>query len=85
MSSVITANELKTKGVSIIKKATSNESEAIITVRGKQEYVVIPIKAYNHYRECELEVALLESKKDIKNKKYHKESVQDHIKRLKNG
>jgi hypothetical protein len=85
MDSVITANELKTKGVSAIKKATSQGTEAIISVRGKHEYVVLPIKSYNHFRECELEVALMEVKEDIKNKKYYKENVSKHIKRLKNG
>ncbi len=81
----ITANELKTKGVSAIKEATANYPEAVITVRGKSRYVVIPIEAYNHLRECELEAAIVESKKDIKNGKYIQESVEDHIRRLKRG
>ncbi len=85
MRSTITANELKTKGVTAINQATTDGTEAIITVRGEDRYVVIPIESYNHLRECELEVALTESKKDLKNKRYYKESVKNHIKRLKHG
>lgn len=83
MSNVITANELKTKGISAISKATADDHEAIISVRGKNRYIVLPIKTYNYLRECELEIALAESKKDLKEGKYINESVEDHIKRLK--
>ena len=47
MNNIITANDLKTKGVSIIDEVTTNNNEAIITVRGKNRYVVLPIKEYN--------------------------------------
>ena len=40
----ISANELKTKGVSIVENVLQNEDEAIITVRGKQKYVIIDLK-----------------------------------------
>ena len=82
MNNIITANDLKTRGVSAINEATSDGNEAIITVRGKNLYVVIPIEAYNHLRECELEAALFESENDLKNGKYITESVKEHIKRI---
>ena len=82
MTHVVTANELKTKGVNIFN---DDSSEIIITVRGKSKYVVLPIEKYNYLRECELETALLESKKDIKEGKYIKESVEKHIKRITRG
>jgi len=44
MFEIISANELKTKGVSAIQKATVNGNEAVITIRGKQKYIVIPIE-----------------------------------------
>ena len=53
MNKIITANELKTGGVSAIEKVISEDSEAIITVRGKNRYVVMDIEKYNHLRECE--------------------------------
>ena len=82
MTNILTANELKTKGTAALKNATSGENEAIITVRGKSKYIVLPIAMYNRLRECELEIALIESKKDIKNGKFVEESVEDHIKRI---
>lgn len=85
MAHVITANELKTKGISILDKETSDETEVIITVRGKIKYVVVPIEKYNYLRECELEAALLDTKTDIKKRKFVKESVEKHIKKLARG
>jgi len=81
----ITANDLKTKGVKILDKETSEGSEVIVTVRGKDKYVVLPIEKYNYLRECELEAAIQETKKDLKDGKYVKESVAKHIKRITRG
>ncbi len=85
MAQTITANDLKTKGISILNEETSTGDEVIITVRGKNKYVVLPIEKYNYLRECELEAALHESKKDIKEGKFYKESVEKHIKRITRG
>lgn len=85
MDYTITANELKTRGVSAIKEVTANYPEAVITVRGESRYVVIPIESYNRLRECELEAAIIESRMDVRNGRYIQESVDDHIKRLKRG
>ncbi|MBP7735501.1 MAG: type II toxin-antitoxin system Phd/YefM family antitoxin [Spirochaetes bacterium] len=85
MAQIITANELKTKGVSILDEESSGDSEVIITVRGKSKYVVMPIEKYNYLRECELDAALYEVKKDLKDGKYKKESVEKHIKRITRG
>jgi prevent-host-death family protein len=85
MAQFITANELKTKGVTILNNETSDGSEVIITVRGKSKYVVLPIEKYNYLRECELDAALLEARKDIKDGKFIKESVAKHIKRVTRG
>ena len=81
----ITANELKTKGVSVLNEEISDGNEVIITVRGKSKFIVLPIEKYNYLRECELETALLEAKKDIKEGRYIKESVDKHIKRITRG
>jgi len=85
VSNVITANDLKTKGISAINDATSNDDEAIITVRGKSKYIVVPIEHYNYLRECELEAALNESKENYKDGNYVKESVAKHLKRITGG
>ena len=85
MVNLITANELKTKGVTALNKATLNGNEAIITERGKNKYVVLPFERYSYLRECELESALEESKKDLENSRFIEESVEDHIKRITSG
>jgi len=82
MSNIITANELKTKGVSVIEEVTTQNAEAIITVRGKNKYVVLSIEDYNHLREYELEAAINETLEDIKVGKIYKESIEDHMKRI---
>jgi prevent-host-death family protein len=82
MVKILTANELKQKGVSALKDATSTNNEVIITVRGKSKYVVLPIAAYNSLRECELEIALIESRKDMENGRFIEESVEEHMKRI---
>ncbi|MCL5985453.1 MAG: hypothetical protein M1371_02690 [Actinobacteria bacterium] len=40
------------------------------------------IKSYNYFIECELEAALIESKRDIENGKFIEESVEEHIERV---
>jgi PHD/YefM family antitoxin component YafN of YafNO toxin-antitoxin module len=62
---VITANDLKTKGIPIIEDSLNNQDEAIITVRGKPRYVVMTMAHYDHLRDCELEAALQEVKADL--------------------
>ncbi len=81
----ITANELKTKGVSVIESNLGENDELIITVRGKESYVVMNMKQYNYLRECELEAALHQAKADVESGDYVVESVNDHINRILNG
>ena len=41
------------------------------------------METYNRYREYELETAIAEAKKDLKEGAFIEESVDDHIKRIK--
>lgn len=84
MANEITANDLKMKGITAIDDITSSGYEAVITVRGKQKYVVMTIEEYNKLREYELAGAIIEAKNDIKNGKFKKGSVEEHMKRLGN-
>lgn len=81
-STAISANELKTKGIAVLDKATAGGSEAIITVRGKDKYVVLPMAAYNYLRECELEAALREAQADHAAGRYKTETVDKHVRRI---
>ncbi|MBA4416945.1 MAG: prevent-host-death protein [Syntrophus sp. (in: bacteria)] len=85
MSNIITANELKTKGVAAIDKATDAGDEVIISVRGKSRFVVLPIEKYNYLRECELEAAIRETRDDLTKGNVIKESVEQHINRITRG
>jgi hypothetical protein len=85
MVDLIAANELKIKGLAALNRATANGNEAIITVRGKNKYVVLSFERYSYLRECELESALEESKRDLKNGKFIEESVENHIRRITSG
>jgi len=78
----ITANELKTKGVSVLESALQSDDEAIITVRGKDKYVIVGLKKYSKMREYELEVALLEARADLAKGRAKKESVTEHMARV---
>ena len=80
----VTANELKVQGVKALEKSLEEDGESIITVRGKEKYIVMDMDRYNYLRECELEAAFIESMKDLENKDYFVESVDEHISRLKN-
>lgn len=80
----ISANELKIKGVSAIEKNLSLTKEVIITVRGKERFVVMDLKHYNYLRECEIEASLHQARADVEAGKYITESVDAHIKRVTN-
>lgn len=85
MLNSISANLIKTKGVSAFDEAISDEGELFISFHGKNKFVVLSLEKYNYLRECELEMALFEAKKDLKNGNFTAESVESHIERIKNG
>ena len=78
----ITANDLKTKGVSVLESALQQDGEAVITVRGERKYVVLDFNTYNKLREYELDIALQEARSDIESGNYKIESVDEHMNRL---
>ena len=78
----IAANDLKIRGVASISEQLAEEPEVFITVRGKKRYVVMDIEHFQYLRECELEAALLEAKADLEAGRTVRESVDEHMKRL---
>lgn len=77
----ISANDLKTKGISAIEAALSESPEAIVSVRGKDRFVVMDIAHYHYFRECELEAALAETRADLTAGRFVEESPEDHLAR----
>lgn len=79
----ISANDLKVKGINAIDEIVANDNNGVvITVRGKEKYVILPIDEYNLLREYELEIAIQEAKKDIADGKCHKDGIPKHLKRV---
>ena len=81
----ISANELKTRGISSIEKALGEGTEAIISVRGQGRYVVMDMQEYNRLRVCELETALYETRQQLAKGAVVEESVDEHIARIRNA
>ncbi len=78
----ISANELKTKGVAAIEAVLEDHAEAIVSVRGKDRFVVMDITHYHHLRECELDAALAQARADLAAGRFVQESAQAHMARL---
>ena len=79
----ISANDLKTKGVSAIEALLATQPEAVISVRGKDRFVVMDMDHYHYLRECELESALAQTRADLAEGRFVKGSAEDHVARLK--
>ncbi|MBP8293418.1 MAG: type II toxin-antitoxin system prevent-host-death family antitoxin, partial [Caldilineaceae bacterium] len=79
---VITANDLKTKGISDIERILQDEQEVVISVRGKPRYVVMDIAQYDFLRECEIAAAWSQVRDDIAAGRYREESADAHMARL---
>ena len=70
----LTANDIKTRGVAAIEESLAHQPEAVISVRGKQRFVVMEVAQYHYLRECELDVALAQSRADEAAGRYIAES-----------
>ena len=78
----ISANDLKTKGIAAIELALSTASEAIVSVRGKDRFVVMDMAQYHYLRECELDAALAQTRADLAAGRMVQESPEAHLARL---
>ena len=78
----ISANDLKTKGVTMVKEEIAKYGEVGVTVRGETKFVIIPVEKYNELREFELLAALEETRKAVDKGDFTVESVEDHMKRI---
>lgn len=78
----ISANTLKIQGVAAIANALADAPEAVVSVRGKDRFVVMDIDHYHYLRECELAAALAESQADLAEGRFVTESVDAHMTRL---
>jgi len=79
---MISANDLKIKGVRAIEEALLVEPEVSVSVRGQVKYVVMSSDQYQYLRECELEAALAQSNADIVAGRFVRETVDEHLQRV---
>ena len=79
---IVTANDLKIKGVSYLESLSRKYKEIFITVRGKNRLVVLPVEEYERLKEADLEMAIREAEDDYRKGKYVAESAEQHFKRL---
>ncbi|MDP3301987.1 MAG: type II toxin-antitoxin system prevent-host-death family antitoxin [Sulfuricurvum sp.] len=78
----ISANEVKTKGVSLFTDLLSKFDELVINVRGKNKFVVLDIDRYKELRANELDLAYIQTMQDIKNGNYKSQTAKEHIAEL---
>ena len=79
---VVTANDLKTKGISDIERLLESEQEVVISVRGKSRYVVMDIAHYDFLRECEIAAAWQQAREDVEAGRFRRESADTHMARV---
>jgi PHD/YefM family antitoxin component YafN of YafNO toxin-antitoxin module len=78
----LNANDLKTKGIAAIEYILATQPEAMISVRGKERFVVMDVAHYHYLRECELDAALAQSRADAAAGLSIVETAEQHIARL---
>jgi len=79
---MITANDLKTRGVKAIEESLQESDRVGITVRGKLKYVAVTVEQYDLMREAEIKAAYHEVMKDYKEGRFTIESAEEHVARL---
>ena len=80
---VVTANDLKTKGIADIERALQDAQEVVISVRGKPRYVVMDLTHYDYLRECEIAAAWAQTREDEAAGRLRREGADTHVARLK--
>ncbi len=78
----LTANDLKTKGVSEIERVLQDSREVTFSVRGRPRYVVMDIAHYKHLCECETVTAWAQAREDLAAGRYRRESASAHTARI---
>ena len=79
---MITANDIKTRGVKAIEDGLKKDDRLSITVRGRVKYVVLKAEDYESLRLAEMEMAYQNAVKDIEKGEYTVETANQHMDRL---
>ena len=68
--------------MSVLAPVIDENKAVMITVRGENRYVVMDFETYNHLRECELEAAVAEAKRELEQGEIFKDTIDEHIRRI---
>jgi prevent-host-death family protein len=80
---IVSADEVKRRGISALAAVVEDEGEAVITVRGKSRFVVMTVEKYHRLRQVELADAVREARADYKAGRVYKDTVKEHLRRVK--
>lgn len=78
----VSANDVKVKGVSIFESLLEKAQEVVISVRGKNKFVVVDIERYEALQELELDKAYQETLQEVEAGDYQEVTVAEHLKAL---
>jgi len=79
---IVTAGELKRRGISYVSRLLEKCENVFVSVRGKRKYVILKVEDYEKLKELELENAVREAERDLEEGKYVVETADEHFKRL---
>lgn len=79
---MITANEIKTRGVKAIEDGLNKVDRLSISVRGRVKYVVLKAEDYEGLRLAEMEMAYQQTVQDIEKGQFKIETSEQHMDRL---
>ncbi|RUM88961.1 MAG: prevent-host-death protein [Thermodesulfatator sp.] len=79
---IITPNDLKNGGISLVEKLMEKSREVFISVKGQKKFVILPVEEYERLRKAELETIIREAEKDYQEGRYVVESAEEHFRRL---
>ena len=79
---VITAKELKRRGISFVSQLLEKWDSVYVSVRGNRKFVILKAEEYERLKELELEKAIRDAEKDLEEGRYIVETAEEHFKRL---
>ena len=80
---IVTANQVKTRGVSLFDELLQKFDEIIISSRGKKKYIVMDIEKYEDFRAYQLDKTYKEVIRDVERGDYHTD-IDKHFQELEN-
>ena len=81
---IITADELTTNGITSLEAGLKNDSEAVITVEGKNRFVVMNFEHYQQQQDLQRIAVWQEARQDITNGDFHTD-INQHIEKNQTG